>query len=453
MRSLASVPCLRVAPSFVARLVGPQEQLRSGSRMGPLSEALRSRAEPSRAPRGPPPFASHVARPTTRSRLLRPHAFRAHRETRSGSRPQRPDWDTRSERRAHRRQTTSRSLIRRRVCACVEPSSEALLTHTTAIAAIDDRATSTMRAIATRLTARGAAGGHGALRPRSFASTASGHGVGASAAIPLSKRAARSAMAELRALRTDASVRSAKNQLAIFGRTLVEEWTQRGGVCQQLFAAPQCQLRLSSRAAGPPIVHVSHADLDWASGVECAPEDACAGVTALPTLRPPPPDFPRVLVLDAVSDPGNLGSLIRSALAFDFALVLVGPNGCDSFNDKVIRSSMGAALTARMFKCDETELRSLIKRAKPTPRVLVTDVHAAGSIALSDVSPSASDPVWLVIGSESHGVRSSLRTLGARLHIPMHGSRMESLNAAVAGAICMQHVHAQHDRASTKVQS
>lgn len=288
----------------------------------------------------------------------------------------------------------------------------------------------------------------GVRRPLALASRS--HAVRFSTAPPLSKRAARSAMAELRALRTDSSVRSAHNQLAIFGRTLVEEWAKRGGKCARLFAAPQCSLQLPAGAASPPVVPISHADLDWASGVECAPEDACAAVTALPAMRPPPPDCPRVLVLDGLSDPGNLGSLLRSALAFDFAVVLVGPGGCDPFNDKVVRSSMGAALAARMCKCDEAGLREMIQQAKTTPRVLVTDVRAAGSIGLSDVCPPlASDPVWLVIGSESHGVRSSLRPLGARLHIPMHGARMESLNAAVAGAICMQHVHAQHTRAGT----
>ena len=289
-----------------------------------------------------------------------------------------------------------------------------------------------------------------ASKQRAFASSATIHSVESfAAATPLSKRAARSAMADLRALRTDSSVRADRNQLAVFGRTLVEEFAQRGGACQKLFAAPQCQLTLPNTAAATPIVRVPHADLDWAAGVQCAPEDACAGVTALPTLRPPPPDCPRVLVLDSLSDPGNLGSLIRSAVAFDFALVLVGPNGCDPFNDKVVRSSMGAALTARIFKCDEAELKTIIRQAKTQPRVLVTDVQAAGSLALPDLSVSAVDSVWLVIGSESHGVRASLRSLGARLHIPMHASRVESLNAAVAGAICMQHVHAEHTRAGT----
>ena len=319
-------------------------------------------------------------------------------------------------------------------------------------------------------------------------------------------------MQELRSLRSDAGARSRAKLMVLFGRTLVEEFVAHGGSCLQIYADPQCQLNLHHRRATaattgavhqqqqPTPVSISHSELEWASGVVCGAEDSCAAVVVLPSLgRAPDPECPRVLVLDGVSDPGNLGSLVRSAAAFDFRLVLLQPNsgasggvsvggggpqaqaGCDPFNDKVVRSSMGAVMQTDMFRCDEAKLRAIIAdyskmQQQPPLRVLVSDVAAAGSLPLSALSlapatpasaPSAATvavgsaaaaagavvaPVWLVVGNEAHGVRSSLRDLGQRVHVPM-GPRVESLNAAVAGAILMQNIHAQHSASSSSSSS
>jgi tRNA G18 (ribose-2'-O)-methylase SpoU len=266
----------------------------------------------------------------------------------------------------------------------------------------------------------------------------------AGAIVPLSRRGAKSVAAELRSLRRDVEARQRAKQLVLFGRTMVEEHAARDGRWQHIFAAPTCQLKLANPQPAP--IALGHAELTLAAGVECADTDACACVIPLPVLQPPTPTAPRVLVLDALSDPGNLGSVIRSALAFDFSLVLLGPGSCDPFNEKVVRSSMGACVNAPIYSCDEKELRRMIeerKQVQPNLQVLVSDVAAAGCVPLFSVRLAPSQPVWLLVGNESHGVRPSLRGVGARVHIPMSAA-VESLNASVAAAILMQHVHSHH---------
>jgi TrmH family RNA methyltransferase len=264
---------------------------------------------------------------------------------------------------------------------------------------------------------------------------------------PLSKRGAKAVTAQLRALRSDAAARADKRQVVIFGRTLVEEYIGRGGVWQHVFTAPSCQLQLPPQAAvvAAPIL-LDAADLTYAAGVDSSSQnDACACVIPLPQLRPPSASQRRVLVLDSLSDPGNLGSIVRSALAFDFAVLLLGPGGCDPFNSKVLRSSMGAVLNADIFACDESKLKGLLEahqRQQPKLRVLVTDAASSGCTPLPSVRIQPDESIWVFIGNEAHGVRPSLRSLGARVHVPTSG-RIESLNAAAAAAILMQHVHAQ----------
>lgn len=267
---------------------------------------------------------------------------------------------------------------------------------------------------------------------------------------PLSKRGAKAVTAQLRALRSDANVRYDKKQCVIFGRTLVEEYIAQGGVWQHLFTAPECQLTptvAAAAAAAPPPVLLDASDLIHAAGVDSSsPSDACACVLPLPSLRAPVASRTRrVLVLDSLSDPGNVGSIVRSAIAFDFAVILLGPGGCDPFNSKVIRSSMGSVLTADLYACDEAALRALLdthRRQWPNLRVLVTDAASEGCAPLPSVRIADEESTWIFIGNEAHGVRPSLRALGARVHVPTSG-RIESLNAAAAAAILMQHAFAQ----------
>ena len=137
------------------------------------------------------------------------------------------------------------------------------------------------------------------------------------------------------------------------------------------------------------------------------------------------------LILDNLQDPGNVGTLVRSALAFGFEdIYLVG--GADPYSEKVIRSSAGTIMTARLHVCDfETILKNKEKIAE--------------NFIVADMFGESIDQIHLpkkrfavIIGNEGQGVSKEFRNLAnITVSIPMT-SKVESLNAGVAGSIIMQ---------------
>ena len=149
----------------------------------------------------------------------------------------------------------------------------------------------------------------------------------------------------------------------------------------------------------------------------------------LPEKKPFIPQ-PGMLLLDGIQDPGNLGTILRTADALDVPVVLL--EGCaDPFSHKVVRSSMGA-----VFRTDVVQA--------PWEQVQAACGGAGIPIGVTALSPRAKDlrqaplaSMAVVIGSEGRGVRREiLDSAGAELIIPMN-PHCESLNAAVAAAIVM----------------
>jgi len=137
-----------------------------------------------------------------------------------------------------------------------------------------------------------------------------------------------------------------------------------------------------------------------------------------------------MLLLDGIQDPGNLGTILRTADALDVPVCLL--EGCaDPYSHKVVRSSMGAVFRTPVIQANWAEVRE--------------SCHAAGiPIGVTALSDRAKDirsaeigSMAVVIGSEGQGVRKEiLENAGAELIIPMN-PQCESLNAAVAATIVM----------------
>lgn len=149
------------------------------------------------------------------------------------------------------------------------------------------------------------------------------------------------------------------------------------------------------------------------------------GVINLPN---PGPLGDQVLVLDGVQDPGNVGTLIRSALAFNFTSIITLPGCADSYSAKVMSASQGA-----IFKCSIHELScEEFKKVSHKYHVLVTDVHH--SKTLDEITLKT--PSMLVLGSEGAGVSEFVKSL-AHERVRIKTSEVESLNVAMAGSILM----------------
>jgi TrmH family RNA methyltransferase len=138
-----------------------------------------------------------------------------------------------------------------------------------------------------------------------------------------------------------------------------------------------------------------------------------------------------VLVLDAVADPGNVGTLIRTADWFGLTCVVLGP-GCASIsNPKVVRATMGS-----LFHLVTVEVDDL-----PTACRWLADQGVA--LASAEVEGGTwhrwapRNRAAVIVGSEAHGVSPAVRALAShRVSIP-RGGRAESLNVAAAGAILL----------------
>lgn len=137
-----------------------------------------------------------------------------------------------------------------------------------------------------------------------------------------------------------------------------------------------------------------------------------------------------MLLLDGIQDPGNLGTMLRTADALDIPVALL--EGCaDPYSHKVVRASMGAVFRAQVVQTSWQEVKAACDAAG-IPVAVTALSDRALDIRQADVKHMA-----VVIGSEGQGVRREiLSSADAELIIPMN-PHCESLNAAVAAAIVM----------------
>lgn len=145
----------------------------------------------------------------------------------------------------------------------------------------------------------------------------------------------------------------------------------------------------------------------------------------------PIPESPNFLLIpDQIRDPGNLGTLIRTAAAADVQTVLLPPETTDAFAPKVLRAGMGAHFRLPIHTMDWDEIKRVCKSA--SLQVFLADVGGQSCWEIDFHKPLA-----LIIGGEAQGASESARELvNTTVSIPMPGEA-ESLNAGVAGAILM----------------
>jgi TrmH family RNA methyltransferase len=144
---------------------------------------------------------------------------------------------------------------------------------------------------------------------------------------------------------------------------------------------------------------------------------------------PIPANLSFVLVLDSIRDPGNLGTLLRTAAAAGVQVVFLPPETTDAFAPKVMRAGMGAHFRLPIFPLNWDEIRVRTRSLK----VYLAEMEGATSCWEADFRA----PLALIVGGEAEGASQPARNLASQqVYISMPGGS-ESLNAAVAGAILM----------------
>jgi RNA methyltransferase, TrmH family len=218
--------------------------------------------------------------------------------------------------------------------------------------------------------------------------------------------------------------REAERAFVVEGRLAAADAASAGGVVRHVFVSD-----------GVPIPDWIAADrLHFVEAKlfnELAETDNPQGILAIferPELPIPGRPNPLYLILDAISDPGNLGTIIRTSAAAGVDALFLGPRCVDWLNGKVVRAAMGAHFRLPIAQFND-ESRGLIG-ARCALRVL-SDGHATVTHDQIDWTGGTA----LIIGSEAHGASPDMRTFAnVACAIPM-ASGVESLNAAVAAGV------------------
>lgn len=141
----------------------------------------------------------------------------------------------------------------------------------------------------------------------------------------------------------------------------------------------------------------------------------------------------RILLLDEIQDPGNLGTIIRSAVAFDVDMIILSEDSVDLYNPKVLRATQGILFHIPIVRMDSM---SVIAKLKNNGYILY-GTNVVNGIVASTLSEKDKRRWCLIMGNEGKGLKREIQNLcDKNLYIPMN-SNVESLNVGVACSILL----------------
>jgi TrmH family RNA methyltransferase len=238
---------------------------------------------------------------------------------------------------------------------------------------------------------------------------------------------------ELKALATSSQARRKAGRTLLDGVHLCQSWLDLAGmpehclVAEGALANPEVQgivRRVEEHRA--PVTALPDALFNAISQVE-------NGVHLLFLVATPQPRQPAALdraavLLDGVQDPGNVGSILRSAGAAGITQVYCSPGTAFCWSPKVLRAAMGAHFILDIF--ENVDLAPLVRAARVP--VLATTGHASEQLWDVDLR----SPVAWLLGHEGQGVSGELLALATRRVAVPHAGAVESLNVAACAAVC-----------------
>lgn len=233
----------------------------------------------------------------------------------------------------------------------------------------------------------------------------------------------------VKALQNKARLRRGERKLVLEGDRLISDALQRGGNVDLALYAPEhadYQLIAALQNNDCALIPVSDEIMRYVSDTQQAP-----GIVAV--FHIPVPKLPkrseRIIILDSIREPGNMGTILRSAAAAGVELVILSPNCVDPYNSKVMRAGMGAHFRLPIVEAPWSEIRAFCTELP----VYATDANSSTPYSSVDFSGT-----WaLLIGNEARGISKQARSMAQTVvSIPMSHST-ESLNAAAAAAVIL----------------
>ncbi|HAP34504.1 MAG TPA: hypothetical protein DCQ28_00625 [Bacteroidetes bacterium] len=142
-----------------------------------------------------------------------------------------------------------------------------------------------------------------------------------------------------------------------------------------------------------------------------------------------------IVVLDGITDPGNLGTIIRTCDWFDVDALFIGNNSVELYNPKVIRSTMGSVFHLPVI--EEPDLKDFLKKCR-AEKYTIYSTELSNSNDIRQITFAKKSVI--IIGSESHGISKEISSFAdTRILIPQFG-KAESLNAAIACGVVLSHI-------------
>lgn len=151
-----------------------------------------------------------------------------------------------------------------------------------------------------------------------------------------------------------------------------------------------------------------------------------AAVVKMPKYELPKKITKGVLILDGLSDPGNIGTIFRTAYGLGLDCIMMIKPCCDPYHEKVLRSSKACSLKMPWLYVEKQDLKKILSNYDLNVFVALLEGEPLSTI-------NNTKPFALILGNESQGVSTQLQSLGIKVHIPQ--SHLESYNVAVACAI------------------
>ncbi|EUJ24677.1 TrmH family RNA methyltransferase [Listeria grandensis FSL F6-0971] len=214
------------------------------------------------------------------------------------------------------------------------------------------------------------------------------------------------------------------------GFHLVEEALRQDGLVTELIVAPNVKIPEEWNTANLPVFYVNK---EVATSISETITDQ--GIFAVVKMEDPEIMMlfgKKFLLLDGVQDPGNVGTLIRTADAAGYDAVVLGRGSADLYNPKVIRSTQGSHFHIPVLQAN---LLNWIERLEEDGVPIFGAVLDDTATKLQDTEPG--ETLALVVGNEGNGIQVELQTrLTHKVYIPIYGAS-ESLNVAVAAGILM----------------
>lgn len=225
--------------------------------------------------------------------------------------------------------------------------------------------------------------------------------------------------------------RDKTGEFVVEGMHLVEEALRVPGMIKHIMLGDHASIPHTWDTEGVEVLEISPEIVDELTDTEHT--QGIFAHCAVPQLKVNPAEWRRVLLIDAVQDPGNVGTMIRTADAAGVDAVILGKGSADAYNPKTLRSAQGSTFHLPVLKGDLSEWINQL--ADYNFSILGTSLQGASNYR--DVKPT--DKMAFIMGNEGSGVQAELLAqVDAKVKIPIYG-KAESLNVAMATGILLYH--------------